>query len=120
MKRMCISTEALDCASRIIKSFRVLVSFYNHIGDIFAGINDGILSRAEALAAVDMGKHQATHVHSQMPSQIKHDVMYHHHSISGPPQRPLQKKGELLYSKRCRREKSRVGQKKCKECIALR
>uniref|UniRef100_A0A1B0C0X2 Uncharacterized protein n=1 Tax=Glossina palpalis gambiensis TaxID=67801 RepID=A0A1B0C0X2_9MUSC len=60
------------------------------VGDIFAGINDGILSRAEALAAVDMGKHQATHVHSQMPSQIKHDVMYHHHSISGPPQRPLQ------------------------------
>nr|CAA41342.1 Pou-domain protein [Drosophila melanogaster]prf//1709357A I-POU protein [Drosophila sp. (in: flies)] len=54
-------------------------------GDIFAGINDGILSRAEALAAVDIQKHQAQHVHSQMPSQIKHDVMYHHHSMSGPP-----------------------------------
>lgn len=59
-------------------------------GDIFAGINDGILSRAEALAAVDIQKHQAQHVHSQMPSQIKHDVMYHHHTMSGPPQRPLQ------------------------------
>ncbi|XP_055843816.1 inhibitory POU protein isoform X2 [Episyrphus balteatus] len=58
-------------------------------GDIFAGLNDGILSRAEALAAVDIQKHQNTHAHSQMPSQIKHDVMYHH-SMSGPPQRPLQ------------------------------
>ncbi|XP_070144394.1 inhibitory POU protein isoform X2 [Drosophila kikkawai] len=62
----------------------------NPSGDIFAGINDGILSRAEALAAVDIQKHQAQHVHSQMPSQIKHDVMYHHHTMSGPPQRPLQ------------------------------
>lgn len=60
-------------------------------GDIFAGINDGILSRAEALSAMDIGKHQASHVHpSQMTSQMKHDVMYHHHSMGAPPQRPLQ------------------------------
>lgn len=57
-------------------------------GDIFSGLNDGILSRAEALA--DIGKHQGSHsVHSQMTTQLKHDVMYHH-SMSGPPQRPLQ------------------------------
>lgn len=65
-------------------------------GDIFAGINDGILSRAEALAAVDIQKHQAQHVHSQMPSQIKHDVMYHHHTMSGPPQRPLQVSAKIM------------------------
>ncbi|XP_037889713.1 inhibitory POU protein isoform X4 [Glossina fuscipes] len=79
------STRLLEDASLLCNSWSARQN-----GDIFAGINDGILSRAEALAAVDMGKHQATHVHSQMPSQIKHDVMYHHHSISGPPQRPLQ------------------------------
>lgn len=54
-------------------------------GDIFSGLNDGILSRAEALA--DIGKHQSSHV--QMSSQLKHDVMYHH-SMGAPPQRPLQ------------------------------
>lgn len=31
-----------------------------------------------------------------MPSQIKHDVMYHHHTMSGPPQRPLQVSANLL------------------------
>lgn len=36
-----------------------------------------------------MGKHQSSHAHSQMTSQLKHDVMYHH-SMGGPPQRPLQ------------------------------
>ena len=56
-------------------------------GDIFSGLNDGLLSRAEALA--DIGKHQSSHAHSQMTSQLKHDVMYHH-SMGGPPQRPLQ------------------------------
>ncbi|XP_034489014.1 inhibitory POU protein isoform X4 [Drosophila innubila] len=71
-------------------SVNLSVSCSSIQGDIFAGINDGILSRAEALAAVDIQKHQAQHVHSQMPSQIKHDVMYHHHTMSGPPQRPLQ------------------------------
>ncbi|XP_031625212.1 inhibitory POU protein isoform X9 [Contarinia nasturtii] len=57
----------------------------NPSGDIFSGLNDGILSRAEALA--DIGKHQSSH--AQMSSQLKHDVMYHH-SMGGPPQRPLQ------------------------------
>lgn len=56
-------------------------------GDIFSGLNDGILSRAEALA--DIGKHQSSHAHTQMSTQLKHDVMYHH-SMGGPPQRPLQ------------------------------
>ncbi|XP_055527455.1 inhibitory POU protein isoform X1 [Wyeomyia smithii] len=60
-----------------------------HNGDIFSGLNDGILSRAEALAAVDIGKHQGSHAHTQMSSQLKHDVMYHH-SMGAPPQRPLQ------------------------------
>lgn len=54
-------------------------------GDIFSGLNDGILSRAEALA--DISKHQSSH--SQMSTQLKHDVMYHH-SMGGPPQRPIQ------------------------------
>lgn len=58
-------------------------------GDIFSGLNDGLLSRAEALAAVDIGKHQNSHAHQQMASQLKHDVMYHH-GMGGPPQRPLQ------------------------------
>ncbi|CRK94808.1 CLUMA_CG008302, isoform A [Clunio marinus] len=60
------------------------------LGDIFSGLNDGLLSRAEALAAVDMQKHQSTHAaHQQMTQQLKHDVMYHH-GMGGPPQRPLQ------------------------------
>nr|CAD7394043.1 unnamed protein product [Timema cristinae] len=29
-------------------------------GDLFSGLNDGLLTRAEALAAVDIGKHQAS------------------------------------------------------------
>ncbi|XP_059616936.1 inhibitory POU protein isoform X7 [Phlebotomus argentipes] len=62
----------------------------NPSGDIFSGLNDGILSRAEALAAVDIQKHQSSHAHTQMTSQLKHDVMYHH-GMGGPPQRPLQK-----------------------------
>lgn len=57
-------------------------------GDIFSGLNDGLLSRAEALAAADIGKHQSSHVHSQMTSQLKHDM--YHHGMSAPPQRPLQ------------------------------
>ncbi|KAK6627125.1 Inhibitory POU protein [Polyplax serrata] len=45
-------------------------------GDIFGGLNDGLLSRAEALAAVDIGKHPV----STTPGlpQLKHDMMYHH------------------------------------------
>lgn len=65
-------------------------NLFNFQTDLFASINDGLLSRAEALAAVDIGKHQVSHAHSQMPSQIKHDVMYHHHSMAGAPQRPIQ------------------------------
>uniref|UniRef100_A0A336K3C5 CSON013220 protein n=1 Tax=Culicoides sonorensis TaxID=179676 RepID=A0A336K3C5_CULSO len=63
-------------------------------GDIFSGLNDNLISRAEALAAVDIGKHQSSHAHSQMTSQLKHDVMYHH-GMGGPPQRPLQFKRTL-------------------------
>lgn len=37
-------------------------------GDLFSGLNDGLLSRAEAL---DIGKHQGA-------PPIKHDMMYHH------------------------------------------
>jgi hypothetical protein len=42
-------------------------------GDIFSGLNDGLLSRAEALAAVDMQKHQSSHAaaHQQMTQQLK-------------------------------------------------
>ncbi|XP_070490600.1 inhibitory POU protein isoform X8 [Chironomus tepperi] len=64
----------------------------NPSGDIFSGLNDGLLSRAEALAAVDMQKHQSSHAaHQQMTQQLKHDVMYHH--SMGAPQRPLQMHG---------------------------
>ncbi|XP_055683729.1 inhibitory POU protein isoform X3 [Lutzomyia longipalpis] len=66
----------------------------NPSGDIFSGLNDGILSRAEALAAVDIQKHQSSHAHTQMSSQLKHDVMYHH-GMGGPPQRPLQNLGRF-------------------------
>lgn len=61
-------------------------------GDIFSGLNDGLLSRAEALAAVDIGKHHgvgvgvgvtAAGVVGQSP-QLKHDMLaaaaYHHNS----------------------------------------
>ncbi|XP_016924174.1 inhibitory POU protein isoform X3 [Drosophila suzukii] len=87
-----ISSSCDSLESRLLEDASLLCNSWSarQNGDIFAGINDGILSRAEALAAVDIQKHQAQHVHSQMPSQIKHDVMYHHHSMSGPPQRPLQ------------------------------
>ncbi|XP_063220080.1 inhibitory POU protein-like [Bacillus rossius redtenbacheri] len=46
-----------------------------HNGDLFSGLNDGLLTRAEALAAVDIGKHQ----NSSPPvlPQLKHDMMYH-------------------------------------------
>jgi len=80
-------------------------------GDLFGGLNDGLLSRAEVLAAVDMGKHHHHHNH-QSPgpgngngggqgngslgpgstgspgplTQLKHDVMssyHHHHGMGG-------------------------------------
>jgi hypothetical protein len=46
--------------------------FFLFQGDIFSGLNDGLLSRAEALAAVDMQKHQSSHAaHQQMTQQLK-------------------------------------------------
>jgi hypothetical protein len=45
-------------------------------GDIFGGLNDGLLSRAEALAAVDISKHQVSSNPGGLP-QLKHDMMYH-------------------------------------------
>ncbi|KAL5277872.1 POU4F2 family protein [Megaselia abdita] len=77
------STRLLEDASLLCNSWSTRQN-----GDIFSGLNDGILSRAEALAAADMQKHQQSHAHSQMQQQLKHDVMYH--SMGGPPQRPLQ------------------------------
>jgi class 4 POU domain transcription factor len=48
------------------------LSFSRLQGDIFSGLNDGLLSRAEALAAVDMQKHQSSHAaHQQMTQQLK-------------------------------------------------
>ncbi|XP_014261854.1 inhibitory POU protein isoform X1 [Cimex lectularius] len=58
-----------------------------HNGDLFGGLNDGLLSRAEALAAVDIGKHQSSNPTGPgggLP-QLKHDMMYHHHGMGGPP-----------------------------------
>ncbi|GAB6027318.1 Inhibitory POU protein [Chamberlinius hualienensis] len=43
--------------------------------NFFGGLDDGILSRAEALAAVDISKHS---VSTNQSLQLKHDMMYHH------------------------------------------
>jgi hypothetical protein len=58
------------------KTFEFLIFhlnlFFFFQGDIFSGLNDGLLSRAEALAAVDMQKHQSSHAaHQQMTQQLK-------------------------------------------------
>lgn len=53
-------------------------------GDIFGGLNDGLLSRAEALAAVDISKHQSGPQPGPPLPQLKHDVVYHH-GVGGPP-----------------------------------
>uniref|UniRef100_A0A182IRV8 Uncharacterized protein n=1 Tax=Anopheles atroparvus TaxID=41427 RepID=A0A182IRV8_ANOAO len=76
-------------SSRFLEDASLMCNSWSprHNGDIFSGLNDGILSRAEALAAVDIGKHQNNH--PQMATQLKHDVMYHH-GMGAPPQRPLQ------------------------------
>ena len=74
------------CGSKYITFLSFLFLFTQ--GDLFSGLNDGLLSRAEALAAVD--RNQNSHAaHQQMTQQLKHDVMYHH-GMGGPPQRPLQ------------------------------
>ncbi|XP_065222176.1 inhibitory POU protein isoform X2 [Planococcus citri] len=54
----------------------------NHTGDIFSGLNDGLLSRAEALAVADI-KHQTNSPSSLSP--LKHDMMYH---TMGAPHHP--------------------------------
>uniref|UniRef100_T1GIC1 Uncharacterized protein n=1 Tax=Megaselia scalaris TaxID=36166 RepID=T1GIC1_MEGSC len=86
------ASHSLHYGNGGISATGILSAFHSFLsspqGDIFSGLNDGILSRAEALAAVDMQKHQQSHAHSQMQQQLKHDVMYH--SMGGPPQRPLQ------------------------------
>ncbi|XP_035776370.1 inhibitory POU protein-like isoform X4 [Anopheles albimanus] len=76
-------------SSRFLEDASLMCNSWSprHNGDIFSGMSDGILSRAEALAAVDIGKHQNNH--PQMATQLKHDVMYHH-GMGAPPQRPLQ------------------------------
>jgi hypothetical protein len=56
----------------ILFLFLFLFIFYLFKGDLFSGLNDGLLSRAEALAAVDMQKHQSSHAaHQQMTQQLK-------------------------------------------------
>ncbi|CAF4748330.1 unnamed protein product [Pieris macdunnoughi] len=55
-----------------------------HNGDIFSGLNDGLLSRAEALAAVDISKHQSGPQPGPPLPQLKHDMVYHH-GVGGPP-----------------------------------
>lgn len=81
----------------------LLHPLYPSQGDIFSGLNDGILSRAEALAAVDMQKHPSGHAHSQMSTQLKHDVMYHH-GMGAPPQRPLQVSAWMIRIKELQKE----------------
>ena len=65
-------------------------------GDIFSGLNDGLLSRAEALAAVDIGKHQA----SSTPGlpQLKHDMMYHHSMGAPHPGAPSTRPHQVIRS----------------------
>lgn len=51
--------------------------------DIFSGLNDGLLNRAEALAAVDVAKHQGSpQAGPSLP--LKPDMMYHH-GVGAPP-----------------------------------
>lgn len=67
-------------------------------GDLFGGLNDGLLSRAEALAAVDMGKHPANGTPG-LP-QLKHDMMYHH-GMGGHPGTPNSRAHQVSYSSQC-------------------
>ncbi|XP_077302023.1 abnormal chemosensory protein 6 isoform X2 [Arctopsyche grandis] len=80
--RRCVpnpSTRILEDASLMCNSWSP-----RHNGDIFSGLNDGLLSRAEALAAVDMGKHQGAQPSPAALPQLKHDMMYHH-GMAAPP-----------------------------------
>ncbi|XP_018909002.2 inhibitory POU protein [Bemisia tabaci] len=89
-----LETSAQDSISRILEDASLVCNSWSprHNGDLFGGLNDGLLSRAEALAAVDMGKHQ-TGSGPGLP-QLKHDVMYHHGMGNphpgGPNTRPHQ------------------------------
>ncbi|XP_034255485.1 inhibitory POU protein isoform X4 [Thrips palmi] len=76
--RRCVANPS----SRILEDASIMCNSWSprHNGDLFSGLNDGLLSRAEAL---DIGKHQGG-------TQIKHDMMYHHHSARPPPRPPLQ------------------------------
>ncbi|XP_049819417.1 inhibitory POU protein isoform X1 [Aethina tumida] len=86
MARRCMpnpSTRILEDASIMCNSWSP-----RHNGDIFSGLNDGLISRAEALAAVDI-KHQTSGGPGGLP-QLKHDMMYHHSMGAPPVSRPHQ------------------------------
>ncbi|EFA01306.2 abnormal chemosensory jump 6 [Tribolium castaneum] len=70
--------------SRILEDASIMCNSWSprHNGDLFSGLNDGLISRAEALAAVDI-KHQSSGGPGGLP-QLKHDMMYHH-SMGAPP-----------------------------------
>ncbi|XP_054274878.1 inhibitory POU protein isoform X2 [Macrosteles quadrilineatus] len=72
-------------STRILEDASIMCNSWSprHNGDLFSGLNDGLLSRAEALAAVDIGKHQPN-PGPGLP-QLKHDMMYHHGMAPGPP-----------------------------------
>ncbi|XP_039287538.1 inhibitory POU protein isoform X1 [Nilaparvata lugens] len=73
-------SRILDDASSIVcNSWSQRHNVRHNNGDLFTGLNDGLLSRAEALAAVDMGKHQPGSGGGPTPTlpQLKHDMMYH-------------------------------------------
>ncbi|KAG7208465.1 hypothetical protein KM043_014691 [Ampulex compressa] len=72
---------------RLSKAFVSMSSSLCHEGDLFGGLNsglqDGLLSRAEALAA-DLGKHNAG-----TPMPLKHDpVSVYHHGAHMPTPHP--------------------------------
>ncbi|XP_066974218.1 inhibitory POU protein isoform X1 [Macrobrachium rosenbergii] len=59
-----------------------------------AGLDDGLLSRAEALAAVDISKHG----HGQPPGtlpQLKHDMMYHPGMATTPHTPPISRTNQM-------------------------
>ncbi|XP_069181695.1 inhibitory POU protein isoform X4 [Procambarus clarkii] len=60
-----------------------------------AGLDDGLLSRAEALAAVDISKHG----HGQPPGstipQLKHDMMYHPGMATTPHTPPISRTNQV-------------------------
>ncbi|XP_050301432.1 inhibitory POU protein [Anthonomus grandis grandis] len=81
MSRRCMPNPS----SRILEDASIMCNSWSprHNGDIFSGLNDGLISRAEALAAVDI-KHQGSGGPGGLP-QLKHDMMYHHSMTAPPP-----------------------------------